>query len=59
MLDCFKLIFKIIGNLLGMLFKIDLGFTSLGMFMSVLFIFFPTALLVINFLKYMKGDKEK
>lgn len=57
MLDIIKFIFQCIAQLISMLFEIDLGFTSLGIFMCIIFIFLPLVLGVINILKFkMKGD---
>lgn len=57
MLDVLKFIFRCIAQIITMLFNIDLGFTSLGTLMCIIFIFFPTLLLFINMLKVkMKGD---
>ena len=57
MLDVLKFIFKCIAQLLNLLFEIDLGFTSLGTLMCIIFIFLPLVLLFINILKFkMKGD---
>lgn len=39
-----------------MLFSIDVGFTSLGVMMCICFIFLPTVLLVVDFLKSSAGD---
>lgn len=53
MFECIKFIFKIMTDFLKMLFTIKIGNNmSLGMFMCIIFIFFPIVLLFINFLKY-------
>ena len=57
MLEVLKFILKCFTQILNMLFKIDLGFASLGTLMCIIFIFLPLVLLFINILKYkMKGD---
>lgn len=57
MLDVLKFIFRCIAQIITMLFSVDLGFTSLGTLMCIIFIFFPILLLFINMLKVkMKGD---
>ncbi len=57
MLDVIKFIFKCVAQLISMLFKIDLGFTSLGGLMCIITFFFPLVLGIINILKFkMKGD---
>lgn len=57
MLDIIKFIFQCIAQLISILFEIDLGFTSLGIFMCIIFVLFPLILGVINILKFkMKGD---
>ena len=53
MIECIKFIFGLFAEFLKMLFTIDLGNgMSLGMFMCVIFIFLPTVLILINFLKH-------
>ena len=57
MLDVLKFILRCIAQIINMLFDIDLGFTSLGTFMCIIFIFLPLLLIVVNMLKVkMKGD---
>lgn len=53
MFECIKFIFKVMTDFLKMLFTIKIGNNmTLGMLMSIIFIFFPIVLLFINFLKY-------
>lgn len=69
MFDCIKFIFKIIADFIKMLFTIDIGNgMSLGLFMCILFIFFPCLLTLLNFFKnsddlelkeMFKRDKKK
>lgn len=56
MLECITFILSMILKFLRMLFEIDIGITSLGMIMCVTFIFLPTMLLIIDFLKSSSGD---
>lgn len=57
MLDVLLFIFKTIAKFINMLFTIDLGFTSLGVFMCVITFVFPIILAIINMFKFkMKGD---
>ena len=51
MFEVLKFIFKCIGQFLAMLFTIDIGPMSLGLFMCVVFIGFPMFLFFVNFLK--------
>lgn len=57
MLEVLRFIFKLIAQFINMLFEIDLGFTSLGVLMCIIFFFFPIILFFINMLKVkMRGD---
>lgn len=58
MFTVLKFIFKCIADFITMLFTIEVSEDlSLGLLISIIFIFLPTTLLVVNFLKYkMKGD---
>lgn len=57
MLDVLSFIFKIIAKFISMLFTIDLGFTSLGVFICIITFVFPIILAIINIFKFkMKGD---
>lgn len=56
MLECITFILSMILKFLRMLFEIDIGITSLGMIMCVTFIFLPTMLMIIDFLKSSSGD---
>lgn len=50
MFECIKFIFEIVVDFIKMLFSIDIGNNiSLGLFMCILFIFFPTLLTIFNF----------
>lgn len=51
MFEVFGFIFKCIGQFIEMLFSIDIGPMSLGLFMCIIFIFFPIFLAFVNFLK--------
>ena len=51
MLEVLKFIINCIVQLCAMLFTIDIGFTSLGTFMCIVFIFLPLFLVFVNFLK--------
>lgn len=57
MLECLKFIFNCVVEFILMLFTIDLGFTNLGVFLSIIAFFFPVVLLVVNVMKYKaRGD---
>lgn len=56
MLEVFSFIFSLILEFLYMLFDIDIGFTSLGILMCVVFIFLPIVLKLVDFLKADSGD---
>lgn len=57
MFECIKFIFKIMTDFIKMLFTIDIGNNmSLGMLMCIVFIFLPTILVFINFLKHTGGE---
>ena len=51
MYEVLKFIIKCIVQFCAMLFTIDIGFTSLGTFMCIIFIFLPIVLAFVNFLK--------
>ena len=51
MLDVLKFILKCVIDFMAMLFTIDLGFTNLGALMCIVYIFLPTMLFVVNFLR--------
>ena len=52
MFECIKFIFKIVTDFIKMLFTIDIGNNmSLGIFMCIIFIFFPILLTFFNFFK--------
>lgn len=56
MLTVLKFIFKCVADLISMLFTIEISENfSLGLLFTIIFIFLPTTLLVINFLKYKLG----
>lgn len=56
MITVLQFIFKCIGQFVSMLFTIDLGFMSLGMFLCCSTIGVPVVFSVFNFLKGL-GDK--
>ena len=51
MLECLKFIMESVLVYVHMLFTIDVGFTNLGTLMCIVFIFLPTVLGIINFIK--------
>lgn len=51
MLEVLKFILSCTAKFIAMLFTIDVGFTSLGVVMCVIFIFLPIVLAIVNFLK--------
>ena len=51
MLECLKFILNCVIEFLSMLFTIDVGFTNLGALMCIIFIFLPTILFIVNFIK--------
>lgn len=51
MFECLKFIFGLVVDFIKMLFKIDVGFTSLGTVMCITYIFLPMILTIVNFLK--------
>lgn len=54
MFEVLKFILKCIAQFISMLFTIDIGGISLGLFMGIIFIFLPMMLTFVNFLK--NGD---
>ena len=59
MFECLKFIFSLVADFLKMLFTIDIGPMSLGLFACTIFIFLPMVLLVVNVLiKNTRGDKD-
>lgn len=52
MFEVIKFIFRLVGQFLSMLFTIDIGPMSLGLFMCIIFIFFPLILAIVGFLKF-------
>lgn len=56
MFEVIRFIFGLVGQFLRMLFNIDIGPMSLGLFMCIIFIFFPTVLFIVNFLKVSFWD---
>lgn len=54
MFEVLKFIFKCVAQFISMLFTIDIGGMSLGLFMGIIFIFLPIMLTFLNFLK--EGD---
>lgn len=56
MLEVLTFLFKEIANFIAMLFSINLGFMSLGMFFSVAFIGVPAIIMIFRFLMYKGGD---
>mgnify|MGYP001624092513 CR=1 FL=1 len=55
MLHVIRFIFEKIGEFIGFLFTIDMGFMSVGTFFCCLSFGVPTVLLVFNFLKNKLG----
>lgn len=51
MFEVLRFIFHCIVKFIKMLFTIDLGFTSLGVLMCIVYIFLPIVLRIVNFLK--------
>lgn len=51
MLEVLKFILKCVIQFVSMLFKIDVGFTNLGVVMCICYILFPMLLFIVNFLK--------
>ena len=51
MFEVIKFFFKCIGQVISMLFSIDIGPMSLGLFMCIIFIAFPIFIGIVNFLK--------
>ena len=51
MYEVLKFIINCIVQLCAMLFTIDIGFTNLGTFMCIIFIFLPLVIAFVNFLK--------
>lgn len=51
MLECLKFILKCVNDLISMLFRIDVGFTNLGVVMCICYILLPMLLFIVNFLK--------
>lgn len=59
MFECLKFIFGLVADFLAMLFTIDIGPMSLGMFACIIFLFLPMVLFVVNILiKNTRGDKD-
>lgn len=57
MLDTLKFFFKYTLDFISMLFTIDVGFTSLGVLMCIVYIFLPVILAIVNFLKSQVIDE--
>lgn len=51
MLECLKFILKCVVDFITMLFRIDVGFTNLGVVMCICYILLPVLLLIVNYLK--------
>ena len=51
MLEVLKFILKCVIQFVSMLFKIDVGFTNLGVVMCICYILFPMLLVIVNYLK--------
>ena len=51
MLEVLKFLFSCIAQIISLLFSIDLGFMSLGMFLCCATFGIPTIIAVFNFLK--------
>ena len=51
MLEVLKFILKSVVQFVSMLFRIDVGFTNLGVVMCICYILFPMLLVIVNFLK--------
>ena len=57
MFEVIKFIFRLVGQFLSMLFTIDIGPMSLGLFCSIIFLFFPIVLALVNLLKVNLMDE--
>ena len=51
MLEVLKFILNSVIQFISMLFRIDVGFTNLGVVMCICYILFPMLLVIVNFLK--------
>ena len=51
MLEVLKFILNCVIQFISMLFRIDVGFTNLGVVMCICYILFPMLLVIVNFLK--------
>lgn len=56
MLSVLQFIFKCFGQFVSMLFEVDLGFMSLGMFLACTSFGVPTVIFVFNFLKGLRDQ---
>lgn len=59
MLEVFKFFFQCCADVFNLLFSIDLGFMSLGMFLCVLSFGAPAVMSIINFIKNLAGGDKK
>lgn len=51
MLECLKFLLSLVLKFVSALFKVNVGFTSLGVVFCIVFILFPIILAVVNFIK--------
>ena len=51
MLECLKFLLNLVIQFIGSLFKVNVGFTSLGVVFCIVYILFPIMLAIVNFIK--------
>lgn len=51
MLDCLKFLLNLVIKFVSSLFKVNVGFTSLGVVFCIVYILFPIMLAIVNFIK--------
>lgn len=51
MLDCLKFLLNLVIKFISVLFRVNVGFTSLGVVFCIVFILFPILLAIVNFIK--------
>ena len=51
MLECLKFLLNLVIKFVSSLFRVNVGFTSLGVVFCIVYILFPILLAIVNFLK--------
>lgn len=51
MLECLKFLLNLVIKFLSSLFRVNVGFTNLGVVFCIVYILFPIMLAIVNFIK--------